>query len=137
MLRNSSFDFNKTHFRDGSLHELMIGTLNIDLEGYRPAAVFLNGDYFGVHNIREKISEYYPAENHGVNPDSLDLLEEDSIVLAGNFNAFNAMHAFITGNNMAMKSNFDAAAAMIDTEVCAITILVKLTYRILTGPITT
>lgn len=116
VLRNSSFDFNKTHFRDGSLHELMIGTLNIDLEGYRPAAVFLNGDYFGVHNIREKISEYYPAENHGVNPDSLDLLEEDSIVLAGNFNAFNAMHAFITGNNMAMKSNFDAAAAMIDTE---------------------
>lgn len=116
VLRNSSFDFNKTHFRDGSLHELMIGKLNIDLEAYRPAAVFLNGVYFGVHNIREKISEYYPAENHGVNPDSLDLLEEDSIVLAGNFNAFNAMHSFITGNNMAVKSNFDAAAAMIDTE---------------------
>ncbi len=116
VLRNSSFDFNKTHFRDGTLHDLMIGKTNIDLEAYRPSVVFLNGEYFGVHNIREKVSKYYPAENYEVNADEIDLLEEDTIVLAGSFDNFNNMHTFITGNNMDVEANFSKARNMIDVE---------------------
>lgn len=116
VLRNSSFDFNKTHFRDGSLHDLMIGKTNIDLEAYRPSVVFLNGEYFGVHNIREKITSYYPAENYELDPDAIDLLEEDTIVLSGDFTQFNSTHAFITGNNMNDASAFSQARSMMDLE---------------------
>lgn len=114
VLRNSSGDFNKTHFRDGSLHDLMIGNLNIDLTAYRPAVVFLNGEYHGIHNIREKINKFYVAENHAVDKDNIDLLEEETIVIEGDFSNFTAAHNFITGNNIAQQQNFNAAAEMMD-----------------------
>ncbi len=116
VLRNSSGDFNKTHFRDGSLHDLMIGKTDIDLMAYRPSAVFLNGNYYGILNIREKISKHYIEENYRINGDDLDLLEEDSLVIEGDFKAFNTMHSFITGNDMNIPGNFSLASSMIDTH---------------------
>lgn len=116
VLRNSSGDFNKTHFRDGSLHKLMIGHANIDLLCYRPSAIFLNGEYWGILNIREKFGKYYLKENYHIDPDNVDILEEDSTVIQGDFDAFHAMHDFITGNEMSVKANYDSAVAMIDIE---------------------
>lgn len=114
VLRNSSGDFNKTHFRDGTLHDLMIGKTNIDLIAYKPSAVFINGEYFGVHNIREKISKHYIEENFGVDKDNIDLLEEDSTIIEGDFTAFNQMHSFITTNNMSDQTNYVKASKMMD-----------------------
>jgi hypothetical protein len=114
ILRNSSGDFNKTHFRDGSLHKLMLGHVDIDLLCYRPSAVFLNGQYWGVLNLREKVSKYYLHENYGIDPENIDLLEEDSSLIQGDFTAFNAMHAFVTSSDMTVQANYDSAASVID-----------------------
>jgi hypothetical protein len=114
VLRNSSGDFNKTHFRDGSLHRLMIGHVDIDLLCYRPSVIYLNGDYWGILNIREKFSKFYLQENYNVNPDNVDILEEDSTIVQGNFDAFHAMHDFLCNNDMRIPANFDSAAAMLD-----------------------
>jgi hypothetical protein len=116
VLRNSSGDYNKTHFRDGSLHKLMLGHVNIDLLCYRPSVIYLNGEYWGILNIREKFSKYYLQENHNADPDKIDILEEDSTIVQGNFDAFHAMHDFVTGNDMRQAANYDSAAAMIDIE---------------------
>lgn len=115
VLRNSSGDFNKTHFRDGSLHNLMLGNVDIDLSAYKPSAVFLNGIYYGVHNIRERISKHYLAENYGIDENNIDLLEEDSLIIEGDFTAFNSMHAFITTNDMSHQGKFLSAEKLIDT----------------------
>lgn len=116
ILRNSSGDFNKTHFRDGSLHKHMLGNVDIDLLCYRPSAVFLNGQYWGVLNIREKVSKYYLQENYGIDPENIDLLEEDSSLIQGDFTAFNAMHAFVTSSDMSVQANYDSAGRLIDIE---------------------
>jgi hypothetical protein len=115
VLRNSGGDYNRAHFRDGSLHQhMIIGGLDIDLLSYRPCVVFLNGEYWGVHNIREKFSKHYLAENHGVDPENIDLLEEDSTFIHGDFTAFNAMDDFITTNPMIVPTNYDSVKKMLD-----------------------
>jgi len=119
VLRNASGDFCKMHFRDGFAHNLILRArekIDVDVLGYRPAAVYINGDYWGIHNIREKVSKHYLAENYGVDPENVDLLEEDTTVIQGDFTVFNAMHAFVTGNDMSLPANYDSAAAMIDIE---------------------
>lgn len=116
VLRNSSLDFNITHFRDGCLHKLMLNKLNIDLLSYRPAVVFLNGKYWGIQNIRERFSKHYVEENYHFDEDSLDLLEEDTVIIEGNFDDFIQMHHFITSNDMSLKSNYMEAENMIDIE---------------------
>lgn len=114
VLRNSSGDFNKTHFRDGCLHELMIGVLDIDLLCYRPCVVFINGNYWGIHNLREKFSKHYLEENYTINEDNIDLLEEDSTVIHGDYQAFNAMLDYITLHPMQDPVFYDSATRMLD-----------------------
>ncbi|MCL2813501.1 MAG: CotH kinase family protein [Oscillospiraceae bacterium] len=57
-----------TTFRDELLHELS-RDLNICTQAYRPAVVFINGEYWGIQNIREHQDEDYTALNYGADPD--------------------------------------------------------------------
>lgn len=41
---------------------------------YRPIVVFINGSYFGVYELREKINDDYLEQNYDMDTDSLDLI---------------------------------------------------------------
>lgn len=49
---------------------------NIDLDrmATRPVIVFINGEYWGMYSIRERIDKYYLQDNFGVDKDSVTLL---------------------------------------------------------------
>ncbi len=74
VLRNSGGDFNKTHFRDALLTNL-VEPLDIEIQAYRPVVVYINGQYWGIHNLREKITEHYLKSNCNANPDNVDLMK--------------------------------------------------------------
>ncbi|MCA9947681.1 MAG: CotH kinase family protein, partial [Anaerolineales bacterium] len=52
ILRNSGQDIYATMFRD-AMAQSLVSHLSFDTQPYRPAIVFLNGEYWGVHNVRE------------------------------------------------------------------------------------
>lgn len=74
ILRNAGGDFGKTHFRDAFMTQLAKPT-GLAIQEYRPAIVFLNGEYWGIQNLREKINEHYLEDNFGVDKDNVDLME--------------------------------------------------------------
>jgi hypothetical protein len=74
ILRNSGNDWNFTMIRDALMTGLLDQT-NIDRQAYRPASIYLNGEYWGLMNIREKINEHFLAAHHGIDPYQIDLLE--------------------------------------------------------------
>ncbi|MDG2226807.1 MAG: CotH kinase family protein [Flavobacteriales bacterium] len=94
VLRNSGSDFNNTQFRDALLTNL-IESLDVGIQAYRPAVVFINGSYWGVHNVREKINEYYLKSNAGVDPDSVDIMKHRNDLLAGKRDHYLKMKRFI------------------------------------------
>ena len=94
VLRNSGSDFNNTQFRDALLTSL-IEPLDVEIQAYRPAVVFINGSYWGIHNVREKINEYYLKSNAGVNPDSVDIMKHRNDLLAGKRDHYLKMKKYI------------------------------------------
>lgn len=48
--------------------------VNIDRMATRPVVVFLNGEYWGLYSIRERIDKYYLENNYGVDEDDVTLL---------------------------------------------------------------
>ncbi len=58
ILRNSGNDFYNTFFRDAFMNELLRDS-QLDIAAYRPAHIFLNGEYWGILNIREYFDEGY------------------------------------------------------------------------------
>lgn len=80
IMRNSGNDFDQTHIRDAFMQTL-IKDQDIDYLEYRPAVTYINGEYWGIYNIREKINEHYVANRHGVDPDNIDMM--------GGYSAYN------------------------------------------------
>jgi len=76
-LRNSSQDFYNSRMRDAYMQQAMIDT-DADIMGYRHVVVFLNGEYWGHHELRETQNADYIEDNH-------DVPAEDVSVVANGF----------------------------------------------------
>jgi hypothetical protein len=72
-LRNGSNMWNQYPQKDATFMRIMRET-EVNSQAYSPAVVYLNGEYFGVYEIREKANAEYFEENYGNDRDSLDLL---------------------------------------------------------------
>jgi len=56
-LRNSGTPDNRnTLFRDALQHSIVINQMDVDCQAYQPALTFINGEYWGIYNIREKLA---------------------------------------------------------------------------------
>jgi hypothetical protein len=60
----------ETVVKDILAHEI-VKDLNIERMDYQPAVVFLNGEYWGIHHIRDRIDEEYLAYTTGLAIDSI------------------------------------------------------------------
>ncbi|WP_239617867.1 CotH kinase family protein [Cohnella mopanensis] len=87
ILRNGGQDFPLTHMRD-SLSSLLAEPILSDVQSYRPVIVYLNGQYWGIHDLREKMDESLISARSGFSKKSIDLLESDGVVKAGDDRAF-------------------------------------------------
>jgi hypothetical protein len=114
LLRNSGNDWNLTLFRD-ALSQGVSRHMLCDTQAYRPAVMFLNGEYWGIHNIRERYDKYYLENTYGVNPDNLDL-RDGSTMDEGDSAHYNALSSFISNNNMANAANFAYVETQMDTD---------------------
>ncbi len=120
VLRNSGNDWPETLFRDGLMQTLVEDT-EIDRLGYRPTTVFLNGAYWGIHNLREKINEHYVASHHGVDPDAIDMVEivsreADLNVIHGTSDHYNALVAYVQSHAMTSADDYAYVKEAVDIE---------------------
>jgi hypothetical protein len=115
VLRNSGNDWGSTMFRDALMTSLVDG-IDIDKQDYRPAVLFINGEYWGIQNIREKINEHFLAQHHNVNPDSVDILEYFGEVVQGDSTEYLALHSFIENNSMAVPTNYEFVKTQMEVD---------------------
>jgi hypothetical protein len=115
VLRASGSDWASTLMRDGLSQSLPQENAHVDHQGYRPSIVFVNGEYMGIHNIRSRVDEEFVTENHGVEPNALDMIADHGVVEEGIDSAFWAMDALFSAD-LNIQGNFDAVAAVVDME---------------------
>ena len=115
VLRNSGSDWGKSHFRDG----LMTGLLDdwdIEKQNFRPAHVYLNGKYWGIYNIREKVNRYFIQSHAEIDKDSIDLMEHRRAVKRGSRQHYLNMIRFIEKSDLSDQSNFQYLKTQMDVE---------------------
>lgn len=118
VLRNSGNDWSSTMMRDGVLQTLA-QALDIDGLSHRPTAVFINGAYWGIHNLREKINEHYVAQVGSTASDAIDLLEYLSgsgpTALHGSTDAYDALVADLRAD-LSSESAYSNIAEQLDID---------------------
>ncbi len=114
LLRNGGNDYNTAYFRDGLGVNLVKGKMDIDYQDYKPCVVFINGQYNGIYELRERLDEPYIGSNHEVNPDNLDYLEDSLQVVTGDQHHIADLMDFVKNHDLNDASNFAKVAAQID-----------------------
>ncbi len=119
ILRSSSDDWTKTMFRDGFVHSIVQEKLQIDYQAYQPTVLYINGEYFGIFNMREKYNEDFLKNNHGVDKDSLDMLKLNYYglyveVLAGTNEKYFEMLDYLNTNDMTDEIVFAGVSDYLD-----------------------
>ncbi|MFC1529032.1 CotH kinase family protein, partial [Candidatus Latescibacterota bacterium] len=130
-LRNSGNGWVFAFFRDGLVTRL-VEDMDIDYQAYRPSVVFINGEYWGIHNIREKKNEDYVASHHdGVDPENVDILDPSNYMgetgswvyingepraIEGDTEHYDAMMEYVTNNDMSVPEQYEYATTLIDIK---------------------
>jgi len=115
VLRNSGSDWGKAHFRDG----LMTGLLqdwDMETQNFRPSHVYLNGDYWGIYNIREKVNRYFVQSHADVDKDSIDLIEHRRTTKRGSRRHYLKMVRYIEKANLSDPIQYDYLNTQMDID---------------------
>ncbi len=75
ILRNSGNDWDGTLFQD-ALQQSLLSELPLDSQSYSRAIVyFINGTFWGIKNIRERLDQHYVASHYDMDPDDVVILD--------------------------------------------------------------
>lgn len=115
VLRNGGNDGTFGRMRDGMMTSL-VRNLNTDIPAYQPTVLYLNGEYWGMINLREKINEEFLESNHGVDADSVDLLQWNASIIEGSNGHYVDFISFLEQKDSIMNADLDTIAEWIDVE---------------------
>ena len=113
LLRNSGNDFYYSMMRDAVAQSVVMKRMNLDYQAYEPAICFMNGEYYGIQNLRERTNEDYIYSNYGLDESEIDLLESAEL----NTDArFKALTNYVSNNNIATEAVYNAVCEMMDMD---------------------
>ena len=116
LLRNSGQDWKHSFLRDGLAHTILRHA-DLDVQGYQPSVVYINGEYYGLHNIRERMDKFYMRDNHLADPNNIDLLELAGWgVHEGDNRTWFELLDFIAANPLSDTVAYQSVASRIDVE---------------------
>jgi len=77
LLRNAGNDWDQSYMRDG-FQQTLITPFFPGVQHYRPAIVLLNGEYWGIHNLRDRYDDHHLRIAYGVVRSDVTILERNS-----------------------------------------------------------
>jgi len=122
LLRPSGNDQNRTMFKDAMLQQ-MVKRLGLDIQEYAPAVVYINGNYWGIHDIRERLDENYLAVKYGSAIEKISFLKyvrkEGFVLKYGDIQSlqsFKELILYIQDNSMADEKAYQYVCTQMDID---------------------
>ena len=118
VLRCGSQDSYRSRFRDELFTSLVTDSSSTLLsQAYRACVLYLNGQYWGVYYIREKVDENFLAQHENYGPDSFTMLYRNGEVIMGDTDeGYASLIYFVETHDMTLKENYDYVCSRIDIQ---------------------
>ncbi len=101
---------NGAHIRDSYVHTLALhGGLNLDVRTHRSIVLYVNGNYWGVYDLREKVDDSdYTKHYYDQDEFDIDYIKTWGSTWEeyGSFTDWYTLKNFILNNNMATPANY-------------------------------
>ena len=114
-LRNGGSDFTRKMIQDPAIQLMLMDYL--DYQAYRPVVLYLNGEYWGIMNFREKYGADYVKRNYGLDKDEFDMIKDPGLknnLREGDLVAFQDMYYYIGHHDMSDADNYSYIQTLMD-----------------------
>jgi len=117
MLRNNGNNYEYDYIRDMLMSSLTEG-LGIDYQKGRAVVVYYNGQYYGIHNLRERANSDYIETNYSINEENVDFVKVDNggEVSKGSDADYQSIVSWLNGASLASDENFKELEQRIDVD---------------------
>ncbi len=118
ILRNSGNDWDISLFRD-ALFQALSKDMNIETQFYKPSLLFINGEYWGIHNIRDKFNDHYFQYKYGIQEEEICIADNNGAFKWGNpqgLDHYNNMIQYIKNNNLQSTIHYNKVNQWISIE---------------------
>lgn len=115
IFRNSGNDVLHTHFRDALLQNILKST-SLELQNFQASILFLNGEYWGIHNIREKYDKYYFKHHYNISENDINILGICGSEEEGSNTSYINLLNYLIAHDLSIEENYKSVANQIDIE---------------------
>lgn len=120
LLRNSGNDWSESVLRDAFMQTLIVNNMAaLDKQHTRAAILFINGEYWGIHNIRDRYDHRYLQEQYGLDNERVTILGNNAEFDNGNPDGqqhYQDLYDFVLNSEMSDNNNFNYAANRMDMD---------------------
>lgn len=116
LLRPSGQDQARAKLRDEVIPAIIRGQMDIDYQEYRACALYINGAYWGLYYIRERLDGDYLKSYYGFEDGSFDLIKSQLFVQEGSMKQYTALTEYCKKNDLTVQSNYDYLCSIVDMD---------------------
>jgi len=107
----------KSLLRDVLGQQLLIGRMDIDRQAYRPALVYINGQFWGIYGLREKMDEDFVENTYGLDEETdFDTIDENLTPMAGSITRWNEFYTYVSTHNPADPAIYAYIKTQMDVD---------------------
>ena len=112
VLRAGGQDTFAARMRDELVTSIASKFTGIAVQKYKPVVVYLNGKYYGLHYIREKISTHYVAGNFNCDAENVTLCVQGG----DNSASWQSLMSYIKRHDLSKQEHYDYVCQRVDID---------------------
>lgn len=116
VLRSGSQDYSNAMMRDVLMTSLVDGMINVDVQAYKPAILYINGKYWGIYNIREKVDDEFVSNHYNVEKDKADVVSIMNTVSAGSIQNYSSLVNYMSSHDLSINENYEYVKTKLNME---------------------
>jgi len=98
----------------------IVKDLKLESQKFQAVIVFINGEYWGIHNIRERLDENYLSYKFNLHKDSFDIIDGNPTLgyepIHGSNSDYIKMIDFVKENELSNDSNYNLLSKGLDID---------------------
>lgn len=89
---------------------------NIEYQKMRSVKLFINGKYWGLYNIREKLNEHYFTTNFALDGAQINMVKDGGVIQQGSIAEYVTIMNFLRVNDVTYTHNYDYVRSQLDID---------------------
>ncbi len=116
LLRPCGQDQTRAKLRDELVPAIVRGQMDIDYQEFRACALYINGEYWGLYYIRERLDASYLKSKYGIEEGTYDLVKSQIIAQEGTLDAWIELDNYCRNHDLTKQSNYEYVCSQVDID---------------------